>query len=436
VTYGENGHRLRSELTALLCQHRIQPRLGGPGSHTIPVTTTREQREALGEQMQRFRWATLMWCLQAVAAANPSGKLAQTALRSRRPADELHYRLAEALDALKAGLPPVEELTTPQEFPLVESWRQVAKAAVLGEHDFTAGPRAASLSQGQRMAVLKDAAEITQALVVLDQRYDQIPGWQTIPGRGRLGRATEVCAALAVMVDEPDYAVDHHGWRPPSALIEAGPLPGLAGVLQAQHNMLIHLARFPNMLNLRRVMDGQRILSHEAARLAGGVAPELVEKWYDREQTYRKLVHETRNVGGLIGGGAPAAAETANAVGRVRGVHVDDINGVEPLRDLDKLFARTDARVGAIIEQGAAERLYFLSVKLPRLVDGTGQLVSPARERYVPITSSVQTELLEIVRRDLRPAAPPTAPANEQQSREGFRESIGHRPERRAGPSR
>jgi hypothetical protein len=436
VTYGENGNRLRAELTTLLRQHRIQPRLGGPGSHTMPVTTARGQREALGAQIQRFRWATLMWCLQAVAAANPSVKLTQMTLQYRRPADELHYRLTEALDALEAGLPPLKELTTPQEFALVESWRQVAKAAVLGEHDVVAGPGRASLTDGQRMAVLKDAAEITQALAVLDRRYDQIPGWQTIPGRGRLDRAAKVCAALAE-TEEPDYSVDRHGWQPPSALIEGGPLPGIAGVLQAQHNMLVHLAQFPNMLNLRRTMDAQRTLTHEGARLAAGVAPDLAERWQAREQTYHKLVHETRNVGGLVGGGGAAAAEAANAVGRLRGIHGDDAPGAEPLRDLDKLFTRTDARVAAIIEQGAAERLYFLSVKLPRLVDETTHLVSPARERYLPITSPLQTDLLAIARHDLRPTpGPPTAPPRAQESRQELRESIDHRPVRRSGPAR
>lgn len=437
MTYGENGNRLRSELATLLRQHRIQPRLGGPGSHTIPVTTTREQREALGEQIQRFRWATLMWCLQAVAAANPGGKLAQMTVRYRRPPDELHYRLAEALDALKSGLPALEELTTPQEFPIVESWRQVAKAAVLGEHDFTAGPGRGALSQGQRMAVLKDAAEITQALVVLDRRYDQIPGWQTIPGRGRgrLDRAAKACAAFAE-VGEPDLSVDQHGWRPPSALIEGGPLPGIAGVLQTQHNMLVHLAKFPNMLNLRRVIDGQRIVSNEAARLAAGVAPDLVERWHEREHVYQQLIVQTRNGGGLIGDGGAAAAEAANAVGRLRQVSVDEMTA-EPLRDLNKLFTRTDARVAAIIEQGAAERLYFLSVKLPRLVDETSHLLSPARERYVPITSPLQTDLLAIVRSELRPPpVAPTPPAGAQENREALRESTDHRLERRAGPTR
>ena len=81
------------------------------------MTTTREQREALGEQVQRFRWATLMWCLQAVAAVNPGGKLAQMTVQYRRLPDELHYRLGAALNSLTAGLPPLEELTTPQELP-------------------------------------------------------------------------------------------------------------------------------------------------------------------------------------------------------------------------------------------------------------------------------------------------------------------------------
>ena len=432
--YGENGRRLRTELTTLLRQHRIQPRLGGPGSHTIPVTTTREQREALGEQIQRFRWATLMWCRQAVDAANPGGKLAQMMVQYRRPSDELHYRLGRALNALEAGLPALEALTTSQEFPLVESWRQAAKAAVLGEHDVAVGLGAVSLTQGQRMAVLKDAAEITQALVVLDKRYDQIPGWQPIPGRKRLDRTAKACAAFAE-VGEPDLSVDRHGWRPPSALIEGGPLPGIGGVLQAQHNMLVHLGQFPTALNLRRVIDGQRIVSTEAARLASGVAPDLVERWRERGQVYQQLVLETRNVGGLLGDGGPAAAEAANAVGRLRRVGVDEIAGLEPLRDLNRLFTRTDARVAAIIEQGASERLYFRSVKVPRLVYGSDHLVNPARERYVPIESLVQADLLGITRRELGPPpVAPTPPPAACGGREELRASMDHRPGRDAHP--
>jgi hypothetical protein len=265
---------------------------------------------------------------------------------------------------------------------------------------------------------------------VLDKRYDQIPGWQPIPGRKRLDRTAKACAAFAE-VGEPDLSVDRHGWRPPSALIEGGPLPGIGGVLQAQHNMLVHLGRFPNMLNLRRVIDGQRIVSADAARLAPAVAPDLVDRWRERQQVYQQLTLETRNVGGLIGDGGAAAAEAANAVGRLRRVNVDEIVGSEPLRDLNKLFTRTDGRVAAIIEQGAAERLYFRSVKVPRLVDGPDQLVNPARERYVPIHSPAQPDLLAIARRQLRPPpVAPTPPLAACGSREELRESIDHRPGR------
>ena len=320
---------------------------------------------------------------------------------------------------------------------MVESWRQVARAAVLGEHDFGGLMDHGRLTPAQSRTVLKDAAEVARALVVLDKRYENIPGWIPIRERGRLDRAAQVCGVFAGY-DEPDYSVDHKGWRPPPATIDGGPLPGIGGVLQAEHNMLVHLRSFPNALNLRRVMDGQRILSHEAARRAPNVAPDLIEKWLDREQTYKKLIDETRDVGGLVGSGGSAAAEAANAVGRLRHVHVDEITTPEPLRDLDKLFTRVDARVAAIIEQGVADRLYFVSVKVPRIVDSSGELVSPVRERYVPITAPINTDLLAITRHELRP--PPVvaaaAPAAAAQSRQELRESIDHRPPRRGGLER
>ena len=432
--YGTNGRQLREELTTLLRQHRIQQRLGGPGSQSIPVTTTPEQREELGQQIQRYRYAALAWCLHAVVAADPRPGLEGTS--SRGPEEELRFRLTRSVNMSNARMPSLDDLSTPQDFAMVESWRQVARAAVLGEHDFPGLMDQGRLSHAECMTVLKDAAEVTRGLVVLDKRYDNIPGWAPIRERAWLDRAAQVCAAFARDV-EPDYSVDQKGWSPPTATIDGGPLPGIGGVLQAEHNMLVHLGQFPNALNLRRVMDGQRILSHEAARRAPNVAPELIEKWLEREQTYKRLIDETRNVGGLAGHGGLAAAEAANAVGRLRRIHVDEITRPEPLRDLDNLFTRTDARLAAIIEQGVAERLYFVSVKAPRIVDSIGQLVSPARERYVPIHSPAHTDLLAITGHQLRP--PPVAPiasAGANESREELRQSIHHRPGSRSGPGR
>ena len=430
--YGTNGRQLREELTTLLRQHRIQQRLGGPGSQSIPVTTTPKQREEFGQLIQRYRYAALAWCLHAVGAADPRPGLEGTS--SRGPAEELRFRLTRSTNMSNAGIPSLDELSKPQDFAMVESWRQVARAAVLGEHDFPGLMDQGRLSHAECMTVLKDAAEVARALVVLDKRYDNIPGWIPIRERARLDRAAQTCVAFARDV-EPDYSVDQRGWHPPSATIDGGPLPGIGGVLQAEHNMLVHLGQFPNALNLRRVMDGQRILSHEAARRAPNVAPELIDRWLEREQTYKRLIDETRNVGGLVGHGGLAAAEAANAVGRLRRIHADEITRPEPLHDLDKLFTRTDARLAAVIEQGVAERLYFVSVKAPRIVDSTGQLVSPACERYVPIHSLVHSELLATTRLQLRPAAT-APPARAHESRDELRQSIDHRPGRRSAPDR
>ncbi len=68
--YGENGGHLRDAMGALLREHRIQQRLGGRGTHTVPETTTVAEREELGQQIRRYRECVLTWSLQAVRAAN------------------------------------------------------------------------------------------------------------------------------------------------------------------------------------------------------------------------------------------------------------------------------------------------------------------------------------------------------------------------------
>ncbi|MEO5665934.1 MAG: hypothetical protein ABIR39_21910 [Nocardioides sp.] len=436
MTYGENGGQLRAALTPLLRQHRIQHRLGGQGMQSVPESTTPEQREELGQLIQRYRHAAMGWCLHAVEATTRGVAQAGTTERPRGPAEDLRYRLKRSINFANSGLPTMEELTTGQEFPMVEGWRQVARAAALGEHDFPGLMDQGRMSSAQSKTVLQDAAYVTQALVVLDTRYKNIPDWIPIRERGWLDRAAHACAA-APGYDEPDYSVDLQGWRPPSATIDGPPMPGIGGVLQAEHNMLVHLSDFPNALNLRHVMDAQRILSHEGARLAANVAPDLVDRWQEREQIYAQLTRETRNVKGLIGSGGVAVAEAANTVTRVRRIHADEITPAAPLRDLAKLFTRTDARIAAIIEQGVEDGAYLVGVKLPRIVDQTTNLIHPVRERYVPITQSVQSDLIVIARADLRPpAVAPRVPADAQRSREALRESLEHRPTRRGGPVR
>ena len=216
--YGENSGHLRHALGVLAREHRIQHRLGGKGIHTVPETTTVEEREELGKQIRRYRQCVLTWSLQAVRAANPRINLDGTTGRSRGPTEELRYRLTEAFGASTADLAHGDELLIEQRFATVESWRQAARAAVLGEHDFSAGVGYGRLSEQQCTTVLKDAADVVRGLVALDRRYEGVPGWEKLHNQGWLGRAAIACAAHAGY-DEPDYTVDRLGWQVSSATL-------------------------------------------------------------------------------------------------------------------------------------------------------------------------------------------------------------------------
>jgi hypothetical protein len=426
--YGENSGLLRDALGELLRQHRIQQRLGGAGIHTVPETTTVEEREELGKQIRRYRHCVLTWSLQAVRAANPRISIEGTSGRTRGPSEELRHRLTEALNASTAGLAPGEELATEQTFATVESWRQAARAAALGEHDFGAGVGYGRLSKDQCMTVLKDGADVVRGLVALDRRYEGMPGWEKLTDQSRLGRAAEVCAVYAGY-DEPDYTVDVRGWQPKAAPMNGPALPGFAGVLQAQYYLLIHLDQFPDARSLRVVMDSQRIVAREAAIRIGDAAPELAHRWRTRSETYDRLVKETRDLGGILGKGGLAAGQGAVAATRVQKLDASDLTDTKVLRQLDRLFARIDGRVYDAVEHGVKERLYFIRVAVPRVDDLSGDMVKPRRVRYVPIVSPAQRDLIAIVRRELRlEPTRPQAPKGAGQSRADFEAAIAHRP--------
>ena len=425
--YGENSGHLRHALGVLAREHRIQQRLGGKGTHTVPETTTVEERGELGKQIRRYRQCVLTWSLQAVGAANPHINLEGTTGRSRGPVEELRYRLTEALSASSAELAHGEELITEQPFATVESWRQAARAAVLGEHDLSGGAGPGGLSEQQRMTVLKDAADIVRGLVALDRRYEGVPGWEKLHNRGRLGRAAEACAAHAGC-DEADYTVDQLGWQPIPRPMDGPAMPGLAGVMQAQYNLLLHLNELPDARSLRVVMDSQRVVAHEAATRIGDVEPELAARWITRRQTYSKLVQETRDLGGILGK-PDAASQGAIAAGRAEKLGREPLTDTTQLRQLDRIFSHIDERVCAAVEHGIKERLYFLRVPFPRVDDRSPGMVKGLRHRYVPITSPVQTDVLSIVRYELRPAPiKPAPPMGAAQSRLDFEAALRHRP--------
>jgi len=426
--YGETSGMLRDALAELLRQHRIQQRIGGAGLHTVPATTTVDERKEIGEQIARYRYAVLVWCKQAMHAGNQRINLEGSNGRPRGPALELRYRLARTLGGVEVDLPTMDELVTEQPFALVDTWRRAARVCALGEHDFTNGVGYGWLSEAQSRTVIKDAADVVRALVSLDRRYANIPGWQPLKEPVRLGRAAETYVAWA-RNGEPDYTVDLQGWKPAPTLIDGPKLQGISGVLQAQHNLLIHLGTFPTAQNLRVVLDSQRIVSRGAARRLQPLDPALAAQWERRGETYGRLVRETRDIGGLIGKGGPAAGQASVAAARMEKLDQDGLSEAPQIRHLQRISGGIDERVCNVIEHGIKERLYFQRVAVPGMTSYNGELINVLRPKYLPITAPVQTELLAIVRRELRPVPvqrkPPKGAA---QSRLVFEAARNHRP--------
>jgi hypothetical protein len=78
---------------------------------------------------------------------------------------------------------------------------------------------------------------------------------------------------------------------------------------------------------------------------------------------------------------------------------------VEPrvLGGFQLLFDRLDRRIADVIEDGIDEGALFQRVRLPRLVESSGELVAPVRERFVPVDRTTHRELIDTVRDELRP---------------------------------
>jgi hypothetical protein len=418
MTYGENAGAIREALIALLQHHRIQQRLGGPGTYTVGESTTLAEREELGATIQRYRDTTLTWCHLALEATSPKNDVSRGTPSNRSPVEELRFRLDRTQRTrprgAEEGAPPlVDLLTVTHEFELMGLWQQVARAAALGEHDFTADVSLARLTGAQAATVTKDAADVVRGVLVLDQRYSNIPGWRHIPDATRLSRAAdEVSRQLASAAQ--DLSVDAHGWRPPPEHITQPALRGVEGAVQAERNMLVNLAECPNALNLRRLLHAQAQASYEAAEKSAVNAPELAKRFFERAQVYRTLVAQSRNLGGLVGDGGPAVAESQNAVARLRQASNREPGRSSALHELQRLFSAADARLATIIERGLNERLYFVSVKVPRMTDHQVNGVFQPRERWMPVTCFTPTDLLPSIREQLRPAPPPPPPTPPQ----------------------
>lgn len=428
--YGENSGQLRHWLGVLLREHRIQQRLGGAGNHRIPVTTTIEERHALGVQVRRYRQGILTWTLEAVHAATPPNPLDYISPHPKQPIDRFARELAHAITAAGAGLPTLDELTTHQTFPTVETWRQAARAAALGEHDFPTIARPSSLSPTQRDTVLKDAADIVQALIVLDRRYKGVPGWEPLRSSRRLTLAAVACVADASST-ALDYTVDRLGWEPSTP---PGPRPteaGFPGLLQAQMSLLHTLAMFPTALALRTVIESQRIVAHEVAiRLHEPACP---GEWKNWEQAYETLSRELRALSGVLGKNEAIGAAGISAI-RAVGLPHEQLSDGPPLDLLTPVCSRIRGKINAALEFGTRERLYLLSTPVARIDSAQPGLVKLPQHEFVPVPGLTCKHLTALLAKasPCPAAAICTAPAG-RQNRLDFEATLGRLSRSRIG---
>jgi hypothetical protein len=430
--YGKTGDLMRAELAALLRQHRILHRLDDhTGSPAEAVS-----REAAGMVIQQYRQTILSWCAEAVMAAKPlvfSATLPAPAnpfKTSNEPGTavgELARALNLAREASTSLRASTALLAAVSHNDVVERWRRAARAAALAEHD-TNGLTGQRLTGPQAEALVGDVAAVTQALVVLDQRYLNIPGWQRLTEPGRL-RWAALATALDVSLGQPDYSVDNTGWRPRTHELRIGPQKGILGVLQAEHDLLVRLRSFPTAMNLRLIVDSQQRLSRRLAPMVQRTDAGRAEKWRARAASYSLLKQHLRNVGGRIGKGGPAVAEAANAIARLRALPADTIIEPRVAAGFQTLFDGIDQRIAEIADTGIDRGAYLQRVQVPRLDTDGGQLVSPARERFMPVDRSANKELADAVR-GLIPHVPPGqgAPGH---SRSVLHSALIHRPETR-----
>lgn len=440
--YGENGAVMRTELAALLRHHRIQQRLGDQIPNARPLDSSLAAKEAVGLQIRRYRHTILAWCAQAVLAAKPlvfSAALPAPANPFRASTDagtalgELARALQHARAESSAGPASIHLLGTPSDTSLVEHWRHAARAAALAEHD-TNGSAGARLTAAQAQALVGDVAAVTQALVVLDRRYAHTPGWEKLAQGGRLGWAA-LASALDVGLGHPDYSVDRAGWRPRTKILRGPVRPGILGVLQAEHNLLVRLKSFPDALNLRLIVDSQRQVSGQLAPIAGRIDPRVAERWTARAATYALVQQQLRNIGGRLGTGGSAVIEAANATARLGALPADTIVEPRVLAGFQTLFDRLDHRIADIVEDGIDRGAFAGRIKLPHIGATPKRLIHPPEEKFILVNRASDLDVVRTLRERLRPSPGPADPSAPGRSRAELHTAILHRPPEQAAPA-
>ena len=435
MTYGESTAALRAELATLLGHQRIQHRLGGPGPFGHGDRSSVQEREALGVVLRCYRRAILVWCEEALWAVSIKNDPAAVHPKRRTAIERLQVGLRRATTEAVPGMRLVSAVPMRHRFELARSWQRAAVAASLGERDFSADFCRGALTLHQVNQVVRDVSEVVEAVTLLDRSYGQIPGWLFIPDQARLGQAAALVRS-EVSARVCDVRVDARGFQSAGEVLagSADRVGGISRVLAAQRQTLAELAQLPSALNLRRVLLLQGKVSSVAAARTLPDDLDSAIAFEERADVYRRLSRQTRDLGGIVGGGAGAVISCERALRALEELR-DPMTALDAHR-LRRVLLQVDDRVGDVIDRGAGERMYFTAVSLPYLNRWVDRGVVRPRVRYVPTAGVVDEELRSMLRRGHRtpveaPPSPPTGcPSPRPDQRDSLRRALQARSER------
>lgn len=375
--YGQVTTALHASMTQLLAMRRPSFYLGGANGNR-EATTTAEERVAATARILRYRKVVWDYALAVTEAATP----VHVVEGWETPHRLLHWLRTDQpkTDALPGGRGVnAAELSSVQDTRLSEAWRRAAVAAMTGrERELPVV--ADKIRFDDARVLLRDAADLTWALIALDARYFPLPGWQRLSAKSRWQdsfstkephlvdsalSAAQLCSQWAAGITDAEASVvDRLGYRSPTALLPT-PYPfGFDGALTAQHNLLVRIgAEFPSADSLTAVVRSQRQISALAARAAEVVnAGDLVIRFGRRAENYQTLMALLTGRVASPSGRGQGAIFDAEAAQRA----MEDAIGTgerasgNQLAWLRRLFAMTDAYVAARVEQGIHQRRYFV----------------------------------------------------------------------------
>jgi hypothetical protein len=374
MSYGSVTHELREALGQLL-YYRVARYWFGAANSSLkdpPLTKTPEQQAELSHLVQQYRYEVLRHLENTarLLVGPTGGRGSQVPFELR----QLSSRLTRTLQATPGERPTSEELGAAADMPLVEAWRRAAVAVVVEREFVDPAATFEDLSRAERATALKDTADLTRALVILDDRYDLVPGWRHLsdyskrrinpPDRGTYNAGlfnAAIRASRFLVSERQDFAVDNRGRRvrryhgPPSYT------PTAAGALRALHDTVLRLDKLPHAQALRALLRVQYEISAHAAALQATVMRRqgVPDYFTERAAAYWRLTRATKNVSGKLGGPAGEALETSRKAAKIL-KDVDDASRDE-VREIQRALTVIDRQIARIIHTGARTAAYVTS---------------------------------------------------------------------------